>query len=1711
LLLLIPANPAGGALSGWDEIQLELLGQYSTPLRWHNIEGDPHWVSGREIRGQFGGRLHWMHLDPGESVTFRADGSRWLRVTAQAGELSAQDFEASVSTDGRTYAWVRPVKTNDPRSWLVRLPEEPCVARLSRPSDAGSSLTCAAFISVEQPFSTLAPHRETIRLPGKPVSLQHENELGSQRAWPITSEEGIEFSVTGPAQLQLVVCMPWPRSEAPREQAVTMQVEFDGAELGQLLFAPGLDSRHRTRVNGTPQLVSHRLHGYFTVPNGKHLVQVKPDSSVYLSVYRQAPQDFLLPGLNAPVTNTLKALGSALFAPREEPALPLQVPNAPLSSHTFAGQEQAAWRLARDNSSRDTGAQAADALTRISEIRSDYPAARDTAAQIWRQRTAYRELLPVRLTTAQPFQRALFALVDLRPLFEPESPVAVYNPTFEQVEHQLAEGRFLTLPTDPFLPLTYELPARSHDSTLRIAATTSEQARAEFQVQFDDEVPIRIVVEGTNCLPAAALEPSSAMATLHMLQQAAGLRVGASNTVSTGSFDLSAEVCNAGIVELPLRQGIRQVRIFRQERAAPAAVSVAYRAAKPFSPGEATWLAMLDQARPHNLLGLLAGSQEIESSTPESVRQVHNALLPLIRLLKAHAADFTRSIDLTTLLGGDAGAIAQEEAAQLKAAAAKLEAEDRALEAVESWNRLFWLGPVGLRTETVLALMRLLQSLGEDFLAGQYARYVLLKHESAQAIAPAVSLLEANASQEEDTELLEQLRAFMFTRCPCEQHLVKLLEALALNDRDEMVLWAGMVLREGERPYESMLPGALHLNWWQTFDALVTNLPSAELGSFWRGQKHLAFYRFGEAEQEFRSAGGHGVEFLRAVEEGGEIRSRLAAADLSGRAAAVAAWENWQSNHPGPKVWRSAKDVVVESAHTELLFNSELNQFSQVYRAEPNTPVTLRFVGPARLQIEARPVLEPPSEKPVDDWLELAEGGVTNRVPVYQAVPNPSLEFAAGYTNALPARKTTFVQAWGSGRHEVHIRLTERSGLIRVLQEQPVLPARILPPTPGTRTFLSAAGYSNAPGNVLSPERIRQLLDLREPGDLLKHLVTLLRIAEGHPTFREEAQCVAELLAWQASYPPGSRRLLARLANDRVWLPLPVTPLSAGIRPLRVPADLAQDPSARLRRALLVPASTNQLTIGSQNEFAASMTLLHTADVRLQARLVKAGFSPAAPTTLALQIDNQDIRHLSLTPVQPTAESAFTLAPGPHRIRTWITDPVVNQFVRITLHGESPGVTNSIWSALEDAGMDNRFFHTATAEQPLRFAWKGPALFRIDEWREDHFLSELRLVPEGDQTVEIRPTAGRTESWYRVFVRTTQTNQPQPRPTWTPREPDRMPPPVLQMPPSVDVAEAHLTDYYELGRQEDGTWTVGVLGARRRPFEAGGQFNSNEFLEVNGGYRKAATSGTLWFNTEALARVHRPGDITLGLAETIMGRPRTLPFEWAWSAEAFAGWLDSDGAGSDFEAALYSEFKAGQRRHLSRKVDLYPYLSLFGRYLTLDSESAANYDYIDQDLFTDYRDTHRWGARLGTELEYRPWLDTLLQAGLELAGNEDFTPDHCGLRLSWNQMLGPARGEAAYGFNYYLNDSDRSSDAFLQSVSVALFTELWLDGRHRLELGGQYRHDWPASVDSYFLVLRWNFSNGRGYTDYAPDDMVFRNLRNRAIPARFNNRLEPGK
>ena len=114
-------------------------------------------------------------------------------------------------------------------------------------------------------------------------------------------------------------------------------------------------------------------------------------------------------------------------------------------------------------------------------------------------------------------------------------------------------------------------------------------------------------------------------------------------------------------------------------------------------------------------------------------------------------------------------------------------------------------------------------------------------------------------------------------------------------------------------------------------------------------------------------------------------------------------------------------------------------------------------------------------------------------------------------------------------------------------------------------------------------------------------------------------------------------------------------------------------------------------------------------------------------------------------------------------------------------------------------------------------------------------------------------------------------------------------------------------------------------------------------------------------------------------------------------------------------------------------------------------------------------------------------------------------------------MLGDWEAHAAYQWTYYFaqGDHDWNRPKALRNNTLrgaVLWDGAW-GGQGRLRTGLELQYDIDSREVGSWLSLEWFPDRGRGYRDFRPGQIDFRDLRERMLPLEFNNRMDepPGE
>ncbi|MDX2503184.1 MAG: hypothetical protein QNL62_01720 [Gammaproteobacteria bacterium] len=159
---------------------------------------------------------------------------------------------------------------------------------------------------------------------------------------------------------------------------------------------------------------------------------------------------------------------------------------------------------------------------------------------------------------------------------------------------------------------------------------------------------------------------------------------------------------------------------------------------------------------------------------------------------------------------------------------------------------------------------------------------------------------------------------------------------------------------------------------------------------------------------------------------------------------------------------------------------------------------------------------------------------------------------------------------------------------------------------------------------------------------------------------------------------------------------------------------------------------------------------------------------------------------------------------------------------------------------------------------------------------------------------------------------------------------------------------------------------------------------------------------------------------------------------------------------------------------------------------------------IDYDVWNEYADIHDKGLILSDTFYAYPWLDTRISSGFSLYSDEDYRlhkPEHFSYNMGWLQMLDKFILNMDYRWTHYYSehnhDWNRSSSSSKAVFNTNLFWESWTSPTNRLLTNVKLSYDTKKHDVSATVGFSYYFDHGRGFRDFRPHSMSFRDLRER--------------
>lgn len=1295
-------------------------------------------------------------------------------------------------------------------------------------------------------------------------------------------------------------------------------------------------------------------------------------------------------------------------------------------------------------------------------------------------------------------------------------------------------------------------------------------------LQFDDQEPLEFRVEATPEFAAENFQASSGETALLLQRWLHGEFGGSTLSAAFSKQMMPARLIPAGLNDIIVPPGVRQVKVWRAQAGEPGKqvwLALKIRMGKLYALSESVVMEAL--AQPDATPGVARLMQAIGKLPPEgselAANHLDRHLQALARLVRSEHRSLTDSVGEL-----DTPPTTNPPEAQTAAKHAEyLAGQGQPMAALAQWSVAANTSDAQLRQRAENGRMQALFVLGEDHLAERRMLQFLLYAETAAWRRNAADNLRSYYQRTEDSDALLTLAASAFIRDPDEAALRQLVEALIASNQSELAVTAGLLLPMEARPQRLLLRAALRSEWLAVFEQLLAGLSDPGEKAFWRGMKFARQGDFSAALTAFAQAQEAGFKEAKAyadqLTEGLAIHRRIQPSGVPA-AADLAAWANWLDTHPGEREWRESPPAMRGFAGSATIRSADRDTAGVMHRADDGQPLKMGFFGPTSVRLEARPLHPAGQLSLLEGWVEvserLADGQRDLRVfPVTQNPPADGLTIV-GDTQHVPGRRAAIELHYGPGWHEVEVSGGKLPLLVRALFPQaelrlPVLPLLnadtlhrpgdiALPPLandflgcisctvlqpgngePAVRfasdrrlladnpNRLGASPAANLPaaggetqGMALAAGDWLSIINRTWPEDspgLIAHMASLLWIAEREPSLYPQILSVANVLV--DSYPgiPELRPILDRLSRRSGWQALTTVRESAGQRSRLISQGEPETPMLRVRRSLLAPPRQDEFLLSGTNHLLVNFYNPQTTPLQLRLKNEDTSGLKRQPMRVALEVDGQAARFVALDPLGETLEK-LALGPGEHILRVTISEPLNGQFLRVGIL-EAGRRGQPVFAASE------RFYHVARPKEPVRVQLPGPVWLRIDEWLDEDTESSYRLL--ADEWNEIELTAGhRAERFYRLFTLGQQSEQLMTPSRVLPVHPLAVPPPPLSLPAKAQPLSFALEDGLALGGQEDGTPSFYVASQQRsfgkEDYTSGTRPSGLEkYLESGATYRYFDAEGNAWYRGDLLARWRADGGPTLAGRFDVRHAP--VWSSWNFGAQGSV-FLQAPGGqdGDSLAHALNLRGFLQQRRDLTPKLYHLPAVALFARELTGNLASKMPQAYregrIDQDIYTPYRDQHRFGGEISDQLVYRPWLDTQLFARAGVVSNPDLNfarPDHLSFSGGIQQLFGPAWGQLQLNQSRYFADADRGSAQTSRSLAFRFGAEVWHGPLHRLELGFTLNRSITDGNTMAGLTLTWHGGNGRGFTDFIPGEIDFLDLRSRRYSGEANNQVTP--
>lgn len=1149
-----------------DEAQL-ISGQATPLLRWDNLEGAPHWLAGTPLRYDKRSRWHVAQLEPAAYATLQVPAGRILRLNAIGSDNLANDIQLWTSNGSGIYRPLPLGQVEEDGSLLVALDEyADALVRIERTTNNGNSLCVAFFLAHPMEVPDAWRYNNSLPCGDRVCRWEASDAMMASKTEPFSwlpAAGTMQWMIEGPRRMRLETRLAYPPYEARSRQAYRVNVGMKPGLSGTFELETTCDRTVHGVGDTTIGLVGLTRVVYWNVPAGLHRVQITATDPLWL---RASTTDSLPSvGLSSPSCNfpwdQYDSLWDLCSAPEA------------LQFHVREGlsvQRQRAMLRARDNRLPHGGI---DAWQFQALISRHYPLSRELMRETDATLTMharFRGILPAASSGPLEFREGRFVERRLD-LDKTKSLAFTVSPSqWDDALQTVLSGQFARLAPGGFLD--YWLVAPENASRVRVVVDKQTLTDgAEMMVQVDQGIafPVRYLAPQTEAETYGVTATGDAM----LSALSAEGRESLPPTLS-GPFDARKSAGSwrdVATTEFRLQPGSLRIRVTNSSDH-DCWLCLQQTDTRAYRMSEMDWRQCVAAVKDWPaLFRQILLRMPLSASCGSENEELRNHYEPLVAELERRRDAFTRGLQLPAT-GEQSGPaegklLSHSQANDLLKSARQLAREKQWSSALATWTQLIHGVTHDARREAILGRIDTLLVAGERYLAEQELKGRFLDDDDEGLRDDAFQRLRELYQADGDTRKLRNLVAAAALQNPTHDRLLALAEQQIADDEVEDALSIILALAPEDRPLDLLGHVALAANWWQTADEAITACEHRESANYWRARWLMQQGEVDAAIECFEQAGESGEAWAIHVKQAIQIEARLGQSKESARWQAILDWEVWESNHPGPRVWREETELIVQSAGTDRIRANDSVHDSEYFVAQPTEPLELLVQGPVQLRLHARPLHASTALAPLNEQLVVNGQGKRWLWRISDNIPAQDLRSLL-FRQATVGSLETWEVPLGPGRHRLQIAPGSHTTLLQafVLRPQtriPVLP-RLTPSTVDAAAAKASIVYGLEAGYVTRVSYLEQaesrttmpvfpissyVTTLESP--LFAQLESDARARASLRLARHEPAARTVLLEWIDRLPPSEwtqeqAEILARFAesSDARWQRLPTQQVS---------------------------------------------------------------------------------------------------------------------------------------------------------------------------------------------------------------------------------------------------------------------------------------------------------------------------------------------------------------------------------------------------------------------------------------------------------------------------------------------------------------------------------------------------------------------------------------